>query len=275
MTDETTQTKYRTLLFLYGAAAYALFLFTFTYTIGFVGNLVVPKSIDVGGETGSLPEALLINALLLSAFVVQHTIMARRGFKAWWTRFVPAPIERATFVLVTCLILLTAYWLWRPVPTVIWSVESTIGRTALYGLFAIGWFIVLYASFLIDHFELFGLRQVVQNLRGQPHTRPEFVTPWLYRRVRNPLMLGFIIAFWSTPHMTVGHLQFALMTTGYIFFGVFMEERDLLAILGENYRRYRARTPMLLPWPRPAGDEYMQAKSPSVLPDVGSAARGD
>jgi len=268
MSHETTSKRHRVFQFLYGMAAYFLFLVTFSYAIGFVGNLVVPRTVDAGGPATSTPLALLINALLLSAFVVQHTIMARPEFKAWWTRICPKPIERATFVVATCVVLWMTYWQWRPIPTVIWNVDHPAGRAILHGLFALGWAIVLYSSFLIDHFELFGLRQVVQNLRGQALTPPEFVTPWLYRLVRNPLMLGFIIAFWSTPHMTASHLQFAAMTTGYIFFGVFMEERDLLAMLGENYRRYRAGTPMLLPWPRPAAGKSGKTVSPSVLPEV-------
>lgn len=256
----------------YGAACYLLFLGTFMYAVGFIGNLAVPRTLDAGGPPAPPAVALLINALLLSAFVVQHTVMARPAFKAWWTRICPPPIERATFVLATCGVLILLFWQWRPIAGVVWSVENPAGRALLRGLSAAGWCLVLYSSFLIDHFELFGLRQVIRHLRNQAHTPPRFVTPWLYRVVRNPLMLGFLIAFWASPEMTLGHLQFAVMTTGYIFFGVMMEERDLLVTLGGAYARYRASTPMLLPWPRPTHARLHPLKSPAVLPEVASRA---
>jgi len=194
--------------------------------------------------------------------------MARPAFKAWWTRICPKPVERSTFVLATCCILLLTYWQWRPIPAVVWHTDQPVVRVALRVLCAAGWVIVLYSSFLIDHFELFGLRQVFRALRREPETPPHFVTPWLYRLVRNPLMLGFIIAFWATPHMTLGHLQFALMTTGYILFGVMLEERDLARSLGSCYAQYRAQTPMLLPWPRKAHALMERLPSPAVLPET-------
>ena len=259
----------RAAMFAYGAAMYALFVVTFGYAMGFVSNALVPKSIDVGGPTSSVPTALLINAGLLSLFVLQHTVMARRRFKHWWTRFVPQAIERSTFVLATCVVLGLIFWQWRPMPSVVWRIDQPVLRTLLHTISATGWLLVLYSSFLIDHFELFGLRQVVEVLRGHAHRHPQFVTPWLYRLVRNPLMLGFIVAFWATPDMTIGHLQFAAMTTGYIFFGVWMEERTLLGTLGEDYRQYRARTPMLVPR---FGSRRSQPVSASVLPQAASRA---
>jgi protein-S-isoprenylcysteine O-methyltransferase Ste14 len=260
----------RAAMFAYGAAMYALFVVTFGYAIGFVSNALVPKSIDVGGPTTSVPTALLINAGLLSLFVLQHTVMARRRFKHWWTRFIPQAIERSTFVLATCVVLGLIFWQWRPMPGVVWRIDQPALRALLHTLSAAGWLLVLYSSFLIDHFELFGLRQVVEALRGRAHRHPRFVTPWLYRLVRNPLMLGFIVAFWATPDMTIGHLQFAAMTTGYIFFGVWMEERTLLGTLGEDYRQYRARTPMLVPRIR---SRVAPQVGPSVLPRTSTPGR--
>ncbi len=237
------------LSFLYGAACYVLFVITFLYMMGFVANLVVPKSID-SGSAGPLSQAILINLSLPGLFAVQHTIMARPAFKRWWTRFVPAQIERSTFVLVTCLILFAMVWQWRPMTASVWSIENQAARCAIWSLHYLGWAIVLYSSFLIDHFDLFGLRQVWLHLRGQPYAHAPFAMPWLYRLVRNPLMLGFLIAFWATPEMTQGHLLFDAATTGYILIGIQFEERDLIRILGEDYRRHRANTPMLLPRPR-------------------------
>jgi len=260
----------RYLVFAYGAAVYGLFLVTFMYMMGFVGDVFVPRTVNTGGRASSTTGAFLINAGLLSLFVIQHTIMARRGFKQWWTRIVPAAIERSTFVLATCAVLWTLIWQWRPIPGVAWQLEHPALRFALHALYAGGWLLVLYSSFLIDHFELFGLRQVVMALRGRPHPNPVFVTPWLYRLVRNPLMLGFLIAFWSRPTMTFGSLQFAMMTTAYIFFGVWMEERSLLATLGDEYRKYRERTPMLLPRLRPPRADADQVQPVSVLPDFGT-----
>lgn len=236
-------------VFAYGVAAYALFLVTFTYLIGFVGDFVVPKTINTG-KAGPIGTSMLINALLLSLFVVQHTIMARPAFKARWTRIIPRAAERSTFVLVTCCVLWLIIWQWRPMPEIVWQVHHPVGVAVIFGLYGMGWMLVLYSSFCIDHFDLFGLRHVVLYLRRVEYTHPGFARPWLYKLVRNPLMLGFLIAFWSAPVMTQGRLMFAAMVTAYIFMGVAFEERDLLRHLGDDYRRYRERTPMLLPWPR-------------------------
>jgi protein-S-isoprenylcysteine O-methyltransferase Ste14 len=232
---------------------YVLFLVTFCYMIGFVGNLVVPQSIDTVGANGPAPMAvaIVVNALLLSLFAIQHTIMARPGFKVWWTTIVPRPVERSTFVLATCIVLVLTVWQWRAMPEIVWSVENAAGRAVLYALFTAGWVLVLYATFCIDHFDLFGLRQVVLHLQGKEYTHPGFAMPWIYKLIRNPLMAGFLLAFWATPVMTQGHLLFAILTTGYILVGIQFEERDLIQALGEDYRKYRAMTPMLLPFPRP------------------------
>lgn len=237
----------RFLVLLFGGLSYAVFVGTFSYAMGFVGNTLVPKSIDSGATT-STSSAILVNLMLLSAFVVQHTIMARPAFKRWWTTVVPKPMERSVFVLVTSLILITLFWQWRPLPTVVWNVDASAVRGILMGLSLAGWGLVLYASFLIDHFDLFGLRQVWLYWKGAPYTHHPFQERSVYKYVRHPLMLGFLIAFWATPTMTVGHLLFAVGTTGYILMGTFFEERDLLTLLGRDYANYRERTPMLIPF---------------------------
>ena len=216
--------------------------------MGFVGNFAVPKSIDSGSQ-GAGATAILVNVLLVGLFAAQHTIMARPGFKTWWTSFVPAPMGRSTFVLITSLLLGLLYWQWRPLPETVWLVEFAPLRAILIALSFVGWGIVLYSSFLIDHFDLFGLRQVTLHLRGLPYRHHPFMERSLYKFIRHPLMAGFLIAFWATPTMTEGHLLFAGLMTVYIFFGIHMEERDLLRMLGDDYRGYHARTPMLLPGP--------------------------
>jgi protein-S-isoprenylcysteine O-methyltransferase Ste14 len=236
----------RLVSFLYGLVAYAAFFVTILYAIGFMGNLWVPKSIDTG-PAGPVGEAVLVNLLLLLAFAVQHTVMARPGFKAWWTRIVPEPVERSTFVLVASGLLGLLFWLWRPIPAVVWQVENEALVVFIQAAFFAGWFVVFYASFLIDHFDLFGLRQVWLHLRGRPYTHPVFRTVSLYKVIRHPLMLGFLIASWAAPVMTYGHLLFAVGMTGYILVGIQFEERDLRRFVGAEYERYRETTPALLP----------------------------
>lgn len=238
----------RVLGLLYGALAYVIFLGTFLYAIGFVSNLLVPKAIDTGTQ-GAFGPSLLIDVLLLGVFAIQHSVMARPGFKAVWTRIVPRPIERSTFVLFASLALILLFWQWRPLTGVVWNVAHPVGQGVLYALFGIGWLIVLAGTFMINHFDLFGLRQVYLSLRQQPYTELGFRTPFFYRFLRHPIMLGFIIAFWSTPHMTAGHLLFAVMTTAFILVAIQLEERDLVKYFGDQYRNYRKTTPMLIPRP--------------------------
>lgn len=239
----------RLLALLYGAVAYTVFLLTFLYAIGFVSGLGVPRTID-GGRGGAPAVALVIDLLLLGLFAVQHSGMARPAFKRWWTGYVPAPVERSTYVLASSLVLIVLFWQWRALPAPVWQVGHPAARMALYGLAAAGWLLVLSSTFLINHFDLFGLRQV---WRYAHHRKPEQATPFItrafYRLVRHPLMLGFLIAFWATPYMSQGHLLFALMTTGYILLAVkCLEERDLVAQFGDTYRAYQRDVPMLLPW---------------------------
>lgn len=231
---------------LYGVASYLVFLVAFLYAIGFTGNLVVPKSID-SGAPGAFWPSLVIDLGLLGLFAVQHSVMARPGFKRWWTRFVPEPIERSTYVLFASLALLLLYWQWRPLPGIVWSVGDGPGRIALWALFGLGWGLVLVATFMISHAHLFGVKQVHQYWRRSAPSDPGFQTPGLYRHVRHPIMTGFFIAFWATPAMTVGHLVFALATAGYILVALQLEERDLVRFFGERYDAYRRRVPMFVP----------------------------
>lgn len=230
----------------YGLGCYALFLGTFVYVIAFVGNLYVPKSIDIG-TTGSLFESLIANTLLLGLFAIQHSVMARQGFKRWWTRFISPAIERSTFVLAASLTLMLLFWQWRPITTVVWQTEDPFVGIVLKTLFWLGWAMLLVSTFLINHFELFGLRQVFARLAAKPLPPPAFKTPLFYRYVRHPIYLGFLLAFWAAPTMTVGHLLFAVATTGYILIGIWFEERDLLDQFGDRYRLYREQVGMLLP----------------------------
>jgi methanethiol S-methyltransferase len=233
----------------YGAAAYLLFVVAFLYAIGFVGNLAVPRSVD-HGINASIGEAVLVNLVLLGLFGVQHSVMARPGFKRWWTRIVPTPIERSTYVVFASVVLLVLYWQWRTMPAVIWDVRKPAGCLVVWSAFWLGWAIVFASTFMINHFDLFGLRQVYLAWRGKPYTELDFRTHLFYRLVRHPLMLGFIIAFWAAPTMTAGHLLFSIATTGYILLAIQFEERDLVATLGNQYRDYRSGTSMLVPLPR-------------------------
>ena len=239
----------RLLFFAYGAACYLIFLATFLYAIAFVGGFAVPTRLDDDRQS-SLATALMIDCALLALFAIQHSVMARRWFKERWTQVVPWTIERSTYVLCASLALLLLFWQWRPIGIQIWSVENGVARAALWTLFAAGWATVLTVTFLINHFDLFGLRQVWLPLVGRPYTRVSFRTPLPYRFVRHPLYFGFLLAFWMTPTMTLAHLVFALATTVYIVLAIQFEERDLVAEHGAAYEEYRRSVPMLLPGTR-------------------------
>lgn len=235
------------LSFLYGLIAYLVSVAALVYLIGFSGGGFVPKSVDLGGSAPTL-EALCINVLLLSLFAVQHSVMARRSFKQWWTRLVPPAVERSTYVLAASIALALLFWQWRPVDTpVIWRVGNAVAEHALSVVFWFGWGLALASTFLINHFELFGLQHVFARLTRRETPSPQFKTPLLYRYVRHPLYLGILLGLWSVPVMTAGHLLFSLGSTAYIFVGVWFEERDLIVQFGERYRRYRGEVGMLLP----------------------------
>ena len=236
----------RLLSLTYGGIAYLIFLGTFLYAIGFVAQYVVPKNINTG-PASSLMTALLTNLVLMSIFAVQHSGMARRGFKRVFARFASPAIERSTYVLLASLSLILLFWQWQPIPAAVWQIDNPVLAGIATAGGAIGWLIVLYSTFLISHFELFGLTQVVSHFAGRVVEPMKFKTPGLYRLIRHPIYLGFIIAFWCTPTMTLGHLLFAAVTTAYIFVGIYLEERDLVAMFGSEYRRYREKVAMLVP----------------------------
>jgi len=237
------------LVSLYGIVSYIVFFLSFLYAIGFVGNFIVPKSID-SGEPISIISSLIINLLLLTLFAVQHSVMARPAFKHWFTKLIPEVIERSTYVLLSSLILFLLYWLWQPMTDNIWVVESSIGRIILTSLFWFGWLFVLLSTFMINHFDLFGLRQIYINFKGQEYSELEFRTVGLYKLCRHPIMFGFIIAFWAAPTMTVGHLLFAIVTTAYIFIALQLEEKDLTVFFGDTYKKYQEKVPMVFPFSR-------------------------
>ena len=236
----------RIVVFLYGVVSYAIFLATFLYALGFVGNFAVPKSLDAA-PTLPFGQALAIDLGLLTLFALQHSVMARPAFKRWWTRIIPTAAERSTYTLASSVALLALFAYWQPLGGVVWNIQHPVGAGLMYAGFAFGWGLVLVTTFLINHFDLFGLRQVWLFLRGRPYTKLVFVQPGIYSRVRHPLYLGWLFAFWATPTMTVTHLLFALVTTAYILVAIRFEERDLIEEHGVDYQRYRKRVPMLIP----------------------------
>ncbi len=266
----------RTACLIYGAISYAIFFGVFLYNAAFLANVVVPKTID-SGQPGPLLQALLINLGLLTVFAVQHTGMARPAFKRWLTRVVPEPIERATYVLASSLVFIAFFYLWQPMPDVILQAESAGARAALSGLFVVGVLTVLYSTFLIDHFDLFGMRQVVLYFRGRPYECKKFSNPSLYRFVRHPLYIGWFITFWATPDMTQGHLLLAIVTTAYILLAIPIEERDLLEALGDDYREWREATPSLIPFLKSGAAESKPASQAENIAgsDLGGPSRGE
>jgi len=233
---------------LYGVVAYGITLIALLYLIGFTGNLVVPKSID-SGAAGPLLQSAIIDTLLIGLFAIQHSVMARAGFKRWWTRIVPPSVERSTYVLFASFALLLLYWQWQPIPTPVWTVQDPIAASALDGIFWLGWVVLVVSTFLLNHFELFGLSQVFARLFGKQLSDGKFRTPLLYRYIRHPIYLGVLLAVWATPAMTAGHLLFSVVITGYILIGIQLEEHDLIQQFGDQYRRYRQHAAMLIPLP--------------------------
>ncbi len=231
---------------LYGVFSYFVFLASFLYAIGFVGNIIVPKTID-SGEQGTFVMSLVINLLLLGVFAIHHSVMARPGIKQWFITIIPKSMERSTYVLISSLLLFLLYCQWQPMTDIVWNVESSTGSMILQGLFWVGWLIVLFSTFMINHFDLFGLRQVYLNYREVEYTDLDFRIIGLYKLVRHPIMLGFIIAFWATPVMTAGHLLFAFATTAYIFIALQFEERDLMDHFGETYKNYQKKVSLIFP----------------------------
>lgn len=253
----------RLLVLIYGIVAYAMFLGTFLYAIGFVENWLVPKTIDSGAANDRVT-SLVIDAALLGLFAVQHSVMARPAFKRRWTRIVTEPAERSTFVVLSALALLLLFWQWRPLAEPVWDLASSPLRTLLWGISGLGWLVALISTFLIDHFELFGLRQVWAHFVGRPPWKIDFQARAFYRYVRHPLMLGFLIAFWATPTMSVGHLFFAAMTTAYVLIAIQLEERDLASLHGDEYREYQRQVGMLIPRPARAIGLAVVASDESV-----------
>ena len=233
---------------IYGVVAYGFTLVALLYLIGFVGNLIVPKSID-SGTAGPLLQSLIVDTMLIGLFAIQHSVMARQGFKRWWTRIVPPTVERSTYVLSASFALLILYWQWQPIPALAWTVHNPTAAAVLDGIFWLGWVVLVASTFLISHFELFGLSQVFARLFGKPLSDAKFRAPLLYRYVRHPIYLGILLAVWATPAMTAGHLLFSVVITGYILIGIQLEEHDLIQQFGDQYRRYRQHAAMLVPLP--------------------------
>lgn len=249
----------KTVTLIYGLLCYAIFLGVFVYAIGFIGGFATPTMLD-GPPHGSAAVALTVDLVLLGIFAVQHSVMARPAFKRWWTRIVPEAAERSTYVLASSLLLVGFFVWWRPIGGVVWQAPDGGPRIALIALYLFGWALLLYATFLIDHFDLFGLRQVWRRRAEQPYQAPQFYTPSLYRLVRHPIYVGWLVIFWAAPMMTVAHLVFAVMTTAYILIGIHLEERDLVDTFGETYVNYRRKTPMLIPRLWKAREADRQAK---------------
>jgi protein-S-isoprenylcysteine O-methyltransferase Ste14 len=238
----------KSIIFLYGVIAYLIFLVAFLYAIGFIGNFIVPKSIDSGTDSSFL-QAFLVNALLLGIFAIQHSVMARPAFKKWWMGIINPAIERSTYVLLSSLALLLIYWQWQPMTSIIWKAENQTVSLILTGVYFFGWLVVFLSTFMINHFELFGLKQIFENLRNKQSQHSTFKMNFFYKIVRHPIMLGFIIAFWATPLMTLGHLIFSITTTLYIFIAVkFFEEKDLRKFHGKEYEEYQKKVPMIFPF---------------------------